>query len=260
MLKVTLISYTTLPTEVVAAAAKTCYAPRSIEAVMDSLDGESADDFVRMLSEIGHESPIEHANFTFAIEGVSRSLLAQLTRHRIASYSVRSQRYVSQRDFQYVIPPEIAADENASALFHQAMQADAQLYQQLTDLLTKRHTQSFLSQGMDEKSARRAAVKKAQEDARYVLPNACDTQLVMTMNARSLRNFFRQRCCERAQWEIRALAEQMFSLVYSVCPALFEKAGPACLYGPCPEGKMCCGHTDTVRKKFQSLKSGAHHG
>ena len=260
MLKVKLIAYTAFPAEVVAAAAKTCYSPRSIDSVMDSLDGEKADDFVRMLSTIGHESPIEHANFTFAVEGVSRSLLAQLTRHRLASYSVKSQRYVSEREFTYVIPPEIEADEEAKKIFLEAMEQDTIAYNKLADILTERHYQTFLAEGKDEKTAKKDARKKAQEDARYVLPNACDTQLVMTMNARSLKNFFKQRCCERAQWEIRDLAQQMFKLVYEVSPALFEKAGPACVYGPCPEGKMCCGHTAQVRATYDAIKAEAKNG
>ncbi len=260
MLKVKLIAYTAFPAEVVAAAAKTCYSPRTIDSVMDSLDGEKADDFVRMLSEIGHESPIEHANFTFAVEGVSRSLLAQLTRHRLASYSVKSQRYVSEKDFGFVIPPEIEADEEAKKIFLEAMEHDAKSYNRLADILTERHTKTFMDAGKDEKTAKKDARKKAQEDARYVLPNACDTQLVMTMNARSLKNFFKQRCCERAQWEIRDLAQQMFALVYAVSPALFEHSGPACVSGPCPEGKMCCGRTKEVREKYEALKSEGKNG
>jgi len=249
-MKVTLIAHTPDPEMVVAAAAKTCYSTRSIDELMDRLDEESAEQFIDMLGTIGHESPIEHASFTFAIEGVSRSLLAQITRHRIASYSVRSQRYVSEKAFGYVIPPEIAADPEALAIYEDAMRADQETYDKLVASLTRRHTQTFLAEGMDEKKAKSAARKKAQEDARFVLPNACETQLVVTMNARSLLNFFRHRCCNRAQWEIRELAEQMLLLVRDAAPHLFAHAGPPCLNGPCPEGSMSCGKMKEMREKY----------
>ncbi|MBR6747436.1 MAG: FAD-dependent thymidylate synthase [Clostridia bacterium] len=249
-MKVSLIAYTPDPERVVAAAAKTCYTTKTIDELMDNLDEESAEQFIDMLGNIGHESPIEHASFTFAIEGVSRSLLAQITRHRIASYSVRSQRYVSEKAFGYVTPPEIAADPEALAIYQEAMAADQAAYDKIVASLTKRHTQTFLDEGMDPKKAKSAARKKAQEDARFVLPNACETQMVVTMNARSLLNFFRHRCCNRAQWEIRDLACQMLALVREAAPHLFAHAGPPCLNGPCPEGSMSCGKMLEMREKY----------
>jgi len=123
--------------------------------------------------------------------------------------------------------------------------------------LEKRHTARLMAEGMPEKQARAKASKQANEDARFVLPNACETKMVVTMNARSLMNFFQLRCCNRAQWEIRELAEKMFALVYPVAPHIFAKAGPACLCGPCPEGKMCCGKTAEVRAKYAAIKEGA---
>ncbi|MBE6929645.1 MAG: FAD-dependent thymidylate synthase [Ruminococcaceae bacterium] len=249
-MKVSLIAYTPDPEMVVAAAAKTCYTTKTIDELMDNLDEESAEQFIDMLGNIGHESPIEHASFTFAIEGVSRSLLAQITRHRIASYSVRSQRYVSEKAFGYVTPPEIAADPEALAIYQEAMAADQAAYDKIVASLTKRHTQTFLDEGMDPKKAKSAARKKAQEDARFVLPNACETQMVVTMNARSLLNFFRHRCCNRAQWEIRDLACQMLTLVREAAPHLFAHAGPPCLNGPCPEGSMSCGKMLEMREKY----------
>ena len=249
-MKVSLIAFTPDPEMVVAAAAKTCYTTRTIDELMDNLDEESAEQFIDMLGNIGHESPIEHASFTFAIEGVSRSLLAQLTRHRIASYSVRSQRYVSEKSFGYVTPPEIAADPETLAIYEEAMAADQAAYDKIVASLTKRHTAAFVAEGMDEKKAKSAARKKAQEDARFVLPNACETQLVVTMNARSLLNFFRHRCCNRAQWEIRDLAEQMLMLVREAASHLFAHAGPPCLNGPCPEGSMSCGKMKEMREKY----------
>ena len=104
------------------------------------------------------------------------------------------------------------------------------------------------------RKAAKAAEKRAIEDARFVLPNACTTKIIMTMNVRSLRNFFHLRCCNRAQWEIRALATEMFRLCYNVAPHLFAKSGPSCVSGPCPEGKMCCGKTAEVRATFAALK------
>ena len=111
-----------------------------------------------------------------------------------------------------------------------------------------------MAEGMPEKQARAKASKQANEDARFVLPNACETKMVVTMNARSLQNFFHLRCCSRAQWEIRALAEEMLRLVYPVAPHLFRTAGPACVSGPCPEGRMCCGKAAEVRAQYAALK------
>ena len=252
-MEVKLIAYTPTPDFVVAAAARTCYSAQPISTVMDRLDEDSASEFVEMLSEMGHESPIEHASFTFAVEGVSRSLLAQLTRHRIASYSVRSQRYVSEKKFTYVTPPEIADCPEALALYEEAMEADHRYYEKIAALLTKKHEKLF--EGRED--AKTLARKKAQEDARFVLPNACDTQLVMTMNARELKNFFRHRCCNRAQWEIRALAEAMLHLVRDAAPQLFAHDGPPCVSGPCPEGKMSCGRMAEMREKYAPRKEEA---
>lgn len=254
MAKVTLISYTPQPEKTVASAAKLCYSPVSIEEIQEGLTEEKTAAFVDMLAEIGHESPIEHASFTFGIEGVSRSLLAQITRHRLASYSVQSQRYVKESMFEFVLPPEIAKVPEAKEEFLRAMEEDQRHYDRLTELLTEKHVPEFLAMGKPEKEARRLASKKAIEDARFVLPNACATKMVCTMNARSLMNFFTHRCCNRAQWEIRELATEMLRLVLEVAPNLFKNAGPACLRGACPEGKMSCGKRQEVRAKFAGMK------
>ncbi len=196
-----------------------------------------------MLSDLGHASPIEHASFTFGIEGVSRTLLAQITRHRIASFSVQSQRYVRLDDFRYVTPPEIEAIPEAKAAFLASMEEDAQRHlPTLCRSWRSGHTARLMAEGMPEKQARAKASKQANEDARFVLPNACETKMVVTMNARSLKNFFHLRCCSRAQWEIRALAEEMLRLVYPVAPHLFAKAGPpAC---PAPARRVKCAAAD----------------
>ena len=252
-MKVSLIAHTVLPEKLVAASAKLCYSASGVDTLMEGLTDEKTASFVDMLSEIGHESPIEHASFTFGIEGVSRSLLAQLTRHRMASYSVQSQRYVTANQFEYVFPPEIAAIPEAAEEYQRAMAEDQAHYDRLTAILKEKHFAANLSAGMTEKEANRAAEKQAIEDARFVLPNACATKIVMTMNARSLHNFFRHRCCNRAQWEIRALAEEMYKLCVDVAPHLFKHAGPPCVSGACPEGKMTCGKMIEVRGHYRAL-------
>ena len=258
MMTVRLIAHTPEPEKVVAAAAKLCYSDAHIADLLDGLNEEKTARFLEMLSDLGHASPIEHASFTFGIEGVSRTLLAQITRHRIASFSVQSQRYVRLDDFRYVIPPEIEAIPEAKAAFIDSMNEDAARYLDLVKKLEEAHTARLVAEGLPEKQARAKASKQANEDARFVLPNACETKMVVTMNARSLLNFFRLRCCERAQWEIRLLADEMLRLVYPIAPHLFRTAGPACLEGPCPEGKMCCGRAALVRQKYARQKEQAN--
>lgn len=251
---VQLLAHTPEPEKLVAAAAKLCYSSSTVEGLYDSLTEENTADFVKMLAGLGHASPTEHVSFTFAIEGVSRAFLAQITRHRIASYSVQSQRYVTKDNFEYITPPEIAKSPKAEALYQQAMQDAEKAYAALIEELTETHTKTLMDEGKSERTARRDAEKKAAEDARFVLPNACDTKMVVTMNVRSLQNFFSLRCCQRAQWEIREVAIQMLRLVKGVAPNLFSKAGPGCLRGPCPEGKMTCGKIKEVREFFTTLE------
>ena len=253
-MKVRLLAYTPDPERLIAAAAKNCYSSIDVDGVLDGLTEEKTRSFLQMLTEMGHESPIEHASFTFAIEGVSRSLLAQITRHRIASFSVQSQRYVRERGFEYVVPPEIEKIPAAKEKFIQAMEDDQRTYEELTAALMEGHLKELLDAGVPEKKARSQAQKKSIEDARYVLPNACTTRILMTANARSLQNFFRLRCCNRAQWEIRALAEEMYKLVYAVAPTLFSKCGPSCVDGACSEGKMSCGQAAEVRAHYRALR------
>lgn len=254
MANVYLLTYTPNPEHSIAAAAKLCYSSSSISDLRNNLTDEKAAQFVEMLSEIGHESPIEHASFTFGIEGVSRALLAQITRHRMASFSVKSQRYVREGAFEYVTPPEIENIPEAKKIYDEIMAEDQKRYDALAEILKQQHIKTFLAEGKDEKTANRLAEKKAIEDARFVLPNACETQMVLTMNARSLMNFFRHRCCNRAQWEIKDVADQMLALVLKVAPNLFKNAGPACVSGPCPEGKMTCGHYKEINEFYKGLK------
>lgn len=253
MINVQLLTHTPDPQAIVACSAKLCYSSTDINSLKNSLTDEKVESFLEMLNEIGHESPIEHAVFTFGIEGVSRSLLAQITRHRMASFSVQSQRYVSENAFEFVTPPEIESIPQAKELYLKAMQQDQEQYDKLTEILTLKHTKDFIDSGKDEKTAKRLASKKAIEDARFVLPNACTTKMICTMNARSLLNFFQHRCCMRAQWEIRELADLMLAEVKKVAPVMFKTAGPPCVKGKCPEGKMSCGKAVQMRDKYKNL-------
>ena len=249
-MNVELLQYNPDCEKIIAAAAKLCYSSSEINGILNGLDEEKTKTFIERLMSMGHESPIEHIVFTFGIEGVSRSLLAQFTRHRIASYSVKSQRYVKEGEFEYITPPEIENCPEAKKLFLEAMADDVKKYNELTDILYKKHYEDFINQGVSEKRAAGMAEKKAIEDARYVLPNACETKMIATFNARSLINFFNHRCCERAQWEIRDMACQMLKLVKEVAPTIFRYAGPSCLSGACPEGKMTCGKMLEKRREF----------
>lgn len=252
-MKVELLRYTPDGEKLIASAAKLCYSSIGIGQIEDNLDEKSTEKFLEMLMGLGHESPIEHVNFTFGVEGVSRTLTHQLVRHRIGSYSQQSQRYVKLDQFEYIIPPSVEGDSQAKKIFIEAMEKDQEYYNKITDILFNKHFSKYLKQGLEENKARQKAEKQAIEDARYVFPNACETKIVFTMNSRSLLNFFRLRCCNRAQWEIRELAIKMLKKVKNVYPTLFKNAGPACLKGACPEGAMTCGKIIEVREKFSKL-------
>ena len=249
-MKVKLMTYTNNAKQILSAAAKLCYSSSSIDDIMSNLDEENMSQFIKMLSDLGHESPTEHISFTFGIEGVSRSFLAQITRHRIASYSVQSQRYVRKENFDYVIPLEIKKNPQLKKLYDHYMDFIRDKYTEISDKLKKIHMDNMIKEGIDYKTSESKAEKMAIEDARFLLPNACDTKMVVTMNARSLNHFFELRCCNRAQWEIRAVANEMLSLVKKVMPQLFSNAGPSCLRGKCPEGKMSCGNMEKVQKYY----------
>ena len=251
--KVVLLSTSYDPQRVVASAAKLCYSSSGIEDLVEKQSEDKTADFIKMLVDMGHESPIEHASFTFGIENVSRALLAQITRHRIASFSVQSQRYVRSNQFEYIIPPRIERNEKALEAFISHMEACQKAYDKIAEALKEEEKSRLLSSGVSESDADKKAEKAVLEDARFVLPNAASTKMIMTMNARSLMNFFAHRCCNRAQWEIRDLATKMLKLCRSVAPQIFENAGPSCLSGPCTEGKMSCGMATKVREKFKNL-------
>ena len=229
-----LIAYTPDPVRVCALAARTCYSALPLNELLAKVEKDQSD-FLRGVIRSGHHSVLEHASFTFYVSDVSRALLAQITRHRIASFSVQSQRYVSlDKGFDYVVPPRIAAlGPEAEEKYRQQMDQMADWYRDWQDAFD--------------------GDPGANEDARFVLPNACATRLTMTMNARELLHFFSLRCCSRAQWEIRALAEQMYRLVLPIAPAIFEHAGPGCVRGACPEGNRTCGRAQQVREHYAEL-------
>ncbi len=225
-LAVTLLAHTPDPDRAVAAAGRLCYAPVSAAELTQTMSDDDVGRLVRGLVASGHHSALEHASFTFAVDGVSRACTHQLVRHRVASYNQQSQRYVNfSHGDSFVVPPSVAANAAAEQVFLRAMDQAREAYDRLVEL--------GLAEGRSRESV--------QEDARFVLPNAAETKIVVTMNARELRHFFAVRCCNRAQWEIRALAWELRGLVKTLAPALFHKSGPGCLYGTCPEGKMTCG-------------------
>ncbi len=225
-LSVTLLQHTPDPDRSVAIAGRLCYAPVSAADLKQEMTDDEVAKLVRILVRSGHHSALEHASFSFAVDGVSRACTHQLVRHRLASYNQQSQRYVHfGGGDSFVVPPKIAANAAAEKVFLEAMDQARSAYDRLVDL--------GLAEGRTRESV--------QEDARFVLPNAAETKIVVTMNARELRHFFRVRCCHRAQWEINALAWQMRTMLREVSPYLFEGTGPACLYGSCGEGKMTCG-------------------
>jgi thymidylate synthase (FAD) len=238
-LNVVLLRYTPDPEEVVAMAAKLCYSASGVEELKEKIEAKDQAAFVEKLAMIGHLSPIEHVSFSFGIEGISRACSHQLVRHRVASYSQQSQRYVKEEQFDYVIPPSVKQDPALVKEFEKCM-AEAQ--ENYTKVLKR----------LDELGYKG---ESGQQDARYLLPNAAETKIVVTMNARELLHFFRVRTCNRAQWEIRDMAERMLALVKTAAPTIFAKSGPGCLYTACPEGKMTCGKIEEVRKKFGVKKT-----
>ena len=244
MLKVKIIAYTPEPDKVVAQAGKLCYSAVGVDEITQKLTEEEIARYVNMLASIHHESPLEHVSFTFAIEGVSRVLTHQLVRHRLASYSQQSQRYVKLEQFEYIVPPAIEKNEKAKALFIETMEKDQEAYNQIVDELINDKIREFkkIHDRDLTKKEYSAIEKQAIEDARYVFPNACETKIAVTMNARSLLHFFNVRCCNRAQWEIREMATEMLKECKKIAPALFKKAGPDCVYSKCGEGNMSCGH------------------
>lgn len=220
---VELITHTPNPEEVVTQAARLCYTSKSFS----DISTDNSEDFINKLMNMGHESPFEHVSFTFGIEGISRACSHQLVRHRIASYSQKSQRYVDESGFCTILPDSIENNSEALVVYTDIIYHLGYAYERLIQL----------------------GIPK--EDARFVLPNACETKIIVTMNARSLFNFFKHRCCNRAQWEIRTVANEMLRLCRQVAPEIFKNAGPSCVTeGKCHEGEMTCGKMKEMRLMY----------
>lgn len=231
-MKVKILSHTPNLESVIAAAGKLCYSKVGVDGILEKSTKEDNERFVKMLADMGHESPLEHVSFTFAVEGISRACSHQLVRHRIASYSQQSQRYVNlDETFEYITPPNIL-----NSKIKKEYDLVATLINNYYEMFSRKLMDEYMESGM----SKRDAEKKAIEDARYILPNACETKLVFTMNIRTLLNFFEKRCCSRAQWEIRDLANEMLKQCREISPILFNNAGATCNKGYCKEGQMSC--------------------
>ncbi|TAL17927.1 FAD-dependent thymidylate synthase [bacterium] len=226
-----LLGHTPDPERAVAVAARLCYSPRDITELNKSLSGEEVLTLVGKLMSMGHLSALEHAVFTFGIDGISRACSHQLVRHRLASYSQQSQRYVELKKVKAVIPPSIASDPALSREFSEKLEGIWDFYSSLID------------RGVPA------------EDARYILPNSCETKIVVTMNARELNHFFALRLCRRAQWEIREMALLMYRAASFAAPALFSSSGPGCVRGGCTEGEYSCGKMAELRAELKAALS-----
>ncbi|MFQ9490887.1 MAG: FAD-dependent thymidylate synthase [Bilophila wadsworthia] len=226
--RVELLAHTPEPLSLVYAAFRQCYHAGFVadmwpRLLAGDIGREKQAQFVASIMESGHASPVIRQ---FHLLLVSRAH-AQLVRHRIASYSQQSQRYVDGSGFDYLIPPEIRKNPEALARFEGIMREIGSAYRDLKGLL--------------EEAGRTGS--KANEDARFVLPQATASNIVVTMNCRALLNFFEHRCCRRAQWEIRHVADEMLALCRGVLPEVFGLAGAKCeRLRYCPEGeKFSCG-------------------
>ena len=220
-MKIKILAHTPNPERVIALAGKLCYSQVGIDELNDKISDEQVEKFITKLSDMGHMSPFEHASFTFAIEGISRNCSHQIVRHRLASFSQQSQRYVKMKG-EYVVPPYIYWHEELLLEFNHALEDADKAYNKLVE--------GLMRYGRTE--------KEAIEDARYILPSACTTKMEVTMNVRELLHFFKQRCCKRAQWEIREVAKEMLKQCKEVSPILFKNAGAHC--STCTEGELKC--------------------
>ena len=230
-MQVELLFHTPNPERAIATAARLCYAPVGAQELMETMSEDRVKSVLTTILEGRHFSTLEHASYTFAIDGVSRALTHQLVRHRLASFNQQSQRYVKfDNGFDYVEPDSIKNCPQAHEIFEDAMKNACEAYQKLREIV---------DENKPEDAKDRSLIPK--EDARFVLPNAAETKIVVTMNARELYHFFELRCCNRAQWEIRELAHKMLELVKPTAPFVFADAGAPCVHDVCHEGKMSCG-------------------
>lgn len=277
-LNVVVLSHTPEFEQNIVRGARLCYSSADIEELRDQITPESAEKFLNMILEIGHGSILEHSSITFGIEGVSRSLTHQLVRHRIGcSYSQKSQRYVSEGQFEYVIPKPIAKCESLKADYIQMMARLQKDYNHIALTLFMEQVKEQASNGEVPEEVREAIANNMQEEdvleilkekdkklysrlekvaienARYVLPNACETKIQVTMNVRALFNFFKERLCDRAQEEIRDMAYEMWLACMEIAPTIFKYAVPTCVHGRCKEGKMTCGKMLYYKEKHGQI-------
>jgi thymidylate synthase (FAD) len=217
--------------DTVASAAKLCYDKDfSIGKTVHDTDTDTNRKLIRRLKLMNHLSPFEHVSFTFYVSGISRACSHQLVRHRIASYTQRSQRYINETHFDYIIPPSIKKNEEATIEFKRLMNDIVDAYGRF-----------------------KTKYQIPNEDARFILPNACETKIFVTMNVRELFHFFNQRCCNMAQWEIREMAIQMLKICKNESREIFYDAGPSCLNEDCKEGTRSCGKQYDVQEFFLNL-------
>ena len=229
-MQVRLLEHSPEPERTIAAAARLCYAPLGAADLFEKMSDEQVGRVLDTILGSGHYSALEHASLTFAIDGISRACSHQLVRHRVASYNQQSQRYVRYDTVEFIKPPAIHENAKAAAKFDEIVGATSEAYRELLEM------------GIEA------------EDARYVLAQGVETKIVVTMNCRELLHFFTLRCCNRAQWEIRAMAWKMLDLARETCQTIFYEAGPSCVRGPCPEGKMTCG--DSYPRRTRKDASG----
>lgn len=217
-MKVKLLAYTKNPEVVVVAAIRQCYSSIGAKELKEKTDKETQKRLIEQIMASGHTSTLEHANFTFAVEGISRATEIQLVRHRMASYSIQSGRYVKRGKAKYTIPPEIIKNKTILKKYKKYLENCQNFYNELLEAGFK------------------------AEDARMAQPQSLQIKAVITMNARALLHFFELRCCQRAQWEIREMANKMLVEVRKAAPIIFSKAGPSCVTQKvCWEGDLSCG-------------------
>ena len=279
-MNVQLLSHTKDPELLIATAAKLCYSPSNIDDLMNAQTPEEVDNFISRLEDMGHESPFEHVSYTFAIEGVSRVLEQQLTRHRIASYSIQSGRYVDRSNAEFYMPGDIedceiardmyidviehskeAYDNIYKALLHQYLLIECSTMNELEIFMDKLKTDRDYcfdwfknNESKEIKAIFRNKKKKALENARFVFPSSLETKIIVTMNVRTLWNFFKHRCCFIAQDEIRELAKIMLQILRETSPRIFKHAGASCVTGICPEGNMQCEQLKGKIPTFKDVK------
>lgn len=236
-LKVILLNHTPEPEKTIFSAAKICYSSNDLNGIIKESNEQEHNYLIQKLMNSNHLSPLEHVSFTFGIEGISRACSHQLVRHRLASYSQQSQRYVDESEFNYIIPESIEKNKDLKNEFENIMKQINQSYIRFSNLL--------VDYGYN--------IEEARQDSRFVLPNATETKIILTMNSRELLHFFSLRLCNRAQWEIRDLALEMLKLIKPIAPIIFHSAGPPCYKGRCSEGFKTCGKSEEVKYKLNLI-------